>query len=164
MRPVNAVFVALVVGSLLVGGVAANGFGSELRTTDRISVIQGQIGSDVTALRVADDDLFVTVAVTNPTEYPLQLRGTFVRVFRGDPTQLAYGAGHRLDDGPERIQPGRTLVARYRVGLTSEQADRLRTAFESGPVRLTVFHSMELSGQSFQVIRTNVTVTGEVAN
>lgn len=162
MRPVNVVFVALVVGSLLVGGVAANGFSSELRTTDRISDIQGQIGSDVTALRVADDDLFVTVAVTNPTEFPLRLRGTFVRVFRGDPTQLAYGAGQRLDDSAERIQPGQTLVARYRIGLTSEQADRLRTAFGSGPVRLTVFHAMELRGQSFQVIRTNITVTGEV--
>lgn len=162
MRPVNRFFVVIVVVSLLAGGIGANSFGSELRATEIISVVESQIDSEVTELRVTDGELLVTVEVSNPTGYPIQLEGTFVRVFRGDPTQLAYGAGHRLDDGPERVPPRGNLVARYSVGLNSEQADRLRTAFESGPVRLTVFHAMSLRGKSFTVIRPNVTVTGEV--
>lgn len=164
MRRVNVVFMALVVGALLSGGVAATSFGSELRATDIISVVEGQLGSDVTELRVADGELFVTVELTNPTGYAVRLKGTFVRVFRGDPTQLAYGAGDRIDDGPERIPPHGQLEARYTVGLNSEQERRLRTAFESGPVRLTVFHAMSLRGQSFSVERPNVTVTGEVGD
>jgi hypothetical protein len=162
MRRVNVVFVALVVGSLLSGGVAATSFGSELRTTDIISVVEGQLETDVPELRVADGKLFVRVELTNPTGYTVRLEGTFVRVFRGDPTQLAYGAGQRLDDGAERIPPHGQVEARYAVGLNSEQEDRLRTAFEAGPVRLTVFHAMSLRGQSFSVERPNITVTGEV--
>lgn len=162
MRRVNRFFVAIVLLSLFAGGVGANSFGSELRATEIISAVEPQIESDVTELRAVDGELLVTVEVTNPTGYPIRLEGTFVRVFRGDPTQLAYGAGQRLDDGPERIPPRGDLVARYSVGLNAEQADRLRTAFESGPVRLTVFHAMSLRGKSFTVIRPNVTVTGEV--
>lgn len=162
MRRVNQVFVALVVGSLLTGGVAATSFGTELRTTKTIDRVQGQIGSDVTALKVAEGELFVTVEVTNPTGYAIRLRGTFIRVFEGDRTQLAYGAGQRIDDGRERIPPHGKLVARYAVGLDSEQAERLRSAFESGPVRLSVFHSLSLRGKSFKITRTNVTATGEV--
>lgn len=163
MRRVNVVFVALVVAALLAGGVAANSFGAELQTTEIISVVGSQLESDVTELRVADGELFLRVDLTNPTGYAVRLEGTLVRVFRGDPTQLAYGAGHRLDDGPERIPPHGQLEARYSVGLNAEQEDRLRTAFESGPVRLTVFHSMSLRGQSFSVERRNITVTGEVS-
>lgn len=162
MRRVNRFFVVIVVISLLAGGVGANNFGGELRATEIISAVESQIDSDVTELRVADGELLVTVEITNPTGYPVRLEGTFVRVFRGDPTQLAYGAGQRLDDGPERIEPRGALVARYAVGLNSEQANRLRTAFESGPVRLTMFHSMSLRGKSFTVVRPNVTTTGEV--
>lgn len=162
MRRVNVVFVAIVVGSVLAGAVAAAGFGSELRTIETIDTVQGQIGTEVTELRVADGELLVAVRLTNPTGYAIELRGTFVRVFQGDPTQLAYGAGQRIDDGSERIPARGQLEARYAVNLDSEQADRLRTAFDEGPVRLTVFHSLSLRDRSFQVARTNITVTGEV--
>lgn len=161
MRRVNVVFVAIVVGSVLSGGVAAAGFGTELATLDTISIVEDQIRTDVTALRVEDDELWITVRLTNPTGYVIHLEGTFVRVFQGSPTQLAYGAGQRVDDGAERVPARGEVSAEYVVGLSSEQADRLRTAFEAGPVQLTVFHSLTLRGESFEVARTNVTVTGE---
>lgn len=163
MRRVNLLFVAVVVGSLLSGAVAAAGFGTELRTIDTISIVEGQVGTDVESLSVADGELRVTVHLTNPTGYAIRLEGTFVRVFRDSPTQLAYGAGQRLDDGPERIPARGELTARYAVGLTPEQAERVRAAFREGPVRLTVFHSLSLREESFEIARTNVTVTGEVA-
>lgn len=163
MRRVNAMFVAVVIAAVLSGAVTAAGFGTELRTIDTISVIENQIQSDVTDLRLTDDELRVTVELTNPTGYPLGLEGTFVRVFQDGPSQLAYGAGQRVDDNPERIPARGELTAVYAVGLSDDQADRLREAFASGPVRLTVFHSLTLRGESFEVSRTNVTVTGEVA-
>lgn len=162
MRRVNLLFVAVVVGSLLSGAVAAAGFGTELRTVDTISLVEDQVSTDVESLSVADRELRVRVHLTNPTGYPITLEGTFVRVFQDSPTQLAYGAGQRLDDGPDRIPARGDLTARYAVGLTPEQADRVRAAFEAGPVRLTVFHSLSLRGESFEIARTNVTVSGEV--
>ncbi|NIS31942.1 MAG: hypothetical protein GWN07_16205, partial [Actinobacteria bacterium] len=77
--------------------------------------------------------------------------------FQGDPTQIAYGAGARLDDGPARIPARGELTARYAVGLSPEQTDTVRSAFREGPVRLTVFHSLALRGESFEIARTNVT-------
>lgn len=163
MRRVNIVFVVLVAGAVLTGGVAASGFGSELQTIDTIGVVHGQLGTDVTDLRLADGELVVSVRLTNPTGYPIQLGGTFVRVAQEDSVQLAYGAGTRLDDGPERIPSHGRLDARYSVGLTADQADRVRAAFESGPVQVSVAHSLSLGGKSFQLTRSNITVSGEVA-
>lgn len=162
MRQVNAAFVAIVVGATLAGGVTATGFGTELRTIDTISLVEDQIGSDVTTLRIDGGELHLTVRLTNPTGYAIRLEGTFVRVFGDGSTQLAFGAGRRADDGVERVPARGELTADYVVGLSPEQADRVRTAFEAGPVRLTVFHSLSLRGKSFEIARTNVTVSGEV--
>lgn len=164
MRRVNAMFVAVVVAAVLSGAVAAADFGTELRTIDTISVVEDQVETEVTALRLTDGELRVTVRLTNPTGYSLGLEGTFVRVFQDGPSQLAYGAGRRVDDNSERIPARGELTAVYAVGLSDDQADRLREAFASGPVRLTVFHSLALRGKSFEITRTNVTVTGEVAD
>jgi hypothetical protein len=162
MRRVNRYFVVIVIGSVLAGGAAATTFGSDLRTIDTIATVEGQVGTEVTDLRVVDDELLISVRLTNPTGFSIELRGTFVRVFRGDPTQLAYGAGQRVDDGSDRVPPRGRLDARYAVNLDDEQTERLRTAFESGPVRLTVFHSLSLQDRSFQIARSNITVNGEV--
>lgn len=164
MRRVNAAFVAIVAGAVLAGGVAATGFGTELRTIDTISIVEDQVGSDVTTLRVDGGKLHVTVRLTNPTGYAIRLEGTFVRVFGDSPTQLAFGAGRRVDDGRERIPARGELTADYVVGLSPDQADRLRAAVAAGPVRITVFHALSLRGESFEVARTNVTVTGEVGS
>lgn len=162
MRRVNVVFVAIVVGSLLSGAVAAAGFGTELRTIDTISLVEDQLSTDVTGLEVADQELRVTVQLTNPTGYAIELEGTFVRVFQDSPAQIAYGAGQRVDDGPERIPARGALTAEYAVGLSPQQDQRVHEAVAAGPVRLTVFHSLALRGESFEIARTNVTVTGEV--
>ena len=163
MRRVNVVFVAVVVGTLLTGAVTAASFGTELRTIDTISLIEDQVRTDVEELRLVDEELRVTVELTNPTGYPLALEGTFVRVFEDGPTQLAFGAGIRLDDGPTTVPARGSLTASYAVRLSPEGADAVERAFEAGPVRLTVFHSLALRGESFEIARTNVTVTGEVA-
>lgn len=162
MRRLNVVFVAIVVGAVLAGGVAAAGFGTELRTVDTISLVRGQLDTTVDEVVVGDEAFEVTVEVRNPTGYAIALQGTFVRVFQDSPTQLAYGAGERLDDGSATVPARGSLTARYRIGLTPEQAERLRNAAESGPLRLTVFHSLELEGESFEFSRTNVTITAEV--
>lgn len=164
MRRVNVFFLAIVVGATMAGAAAATSFGTELRTIDTISVIEGQIGTDVTALEVADQELRLTVHLTNPTGYTLRLRGTFVRVFQGGPTQLAYGTGQRLDDRRERIPARGELTVRYAVGLTPEQSNQVRAAVASDPVRLTVFHSLTLRDEPFRIARTNVTVSGTVAD
>lgn len=162
MRRVNAVFVAVVVGAVLTGAVTATGFGTELSTVNTISIIENQLRSDVTELRVVDQELQLTVRITNPTGYQLGLDGTFVRVFQGGPDQLAYGAGQRTDDGSDRIPARGSLTVRYVVGLSPSQAEDVRSAIESGPVQLTVFHSLTLKDESFNIGRGNITVTGEV--
>lgn len=163
MRRVNVVFVALVVGAVLSGGVAAAGFGTQLRTIDTIGLVEDQVKSEITKLRVADGQLHLTIRLTNPTGFAIRLQGTFVRVFGDSPTQLAYGAGQRVDDGTERIPARGQLTAAYVVGLSPEQANRLRSAVGAGSVRLTVFHSLQLRGESFEIAETNVTVTGSVS-
>lgn len=162
MRRVNLVFVAVVIAAMGSGGIAAAGFGTELQTIDTISVAKGQVGSDVTELRVVDEELRLTIRLSNPTGYSIGVEGTFVRVFQDDPTQLAYGAGQRVDANTDRIPARGELTVEYAVGLSTEQANRVRSAVEAGPVRLTVFHSLSLRGESFEISRTNVTVTGEV--
>jgi hypothetical protein len=163
VRQVNAAFAAVVVAAVLAGGVTATDFGMQLRTIDTIGVVEGQLDSTVTALRVDGGELRLTVRLANPTGYAIDLRGTFVRVFHDGPNQIAYGAGQRADDGPTRLPPRGSLSATYVVGLSPDQAQRLRSAVREGPVRLTVFHSMALRGEPFELARTNVTVTGEVS-
>lgn len=162
MRRVNVVFVAIVIGGTLSGVVAAAGFGTELRTIDTISVVENQVSTEVETLELADQELRITVRLSNPTGFTIGLDGTFVRVFRDSPTQIAYGAGQRMDDGPERITARGELTATYAVGLSPDQTEEVRAAFREGPVRLTVFHSLSLRDKSFEIARTNVTVTGEV--
>lgn len=161
MRRVNLVFVAIVVGSVLAGGGAAASFGTELRTVDTITLVQGQLESQVTSMAVVGEELHVSVRLANPTGSPVHLSGTFVRVFADDGTQLAYGAGERTDDGPGTLGARSELTARYIVRLTPSQADRLETAVEAGPVRVRLFHSMSLGDEPFQIIRNDV-VSGEV--
>lgn len=162
MRRVNTVFVVLVAGAVLSGGVAASGFGSDLQTIDTISVVHGQLGTDVTDLRLVDGELLVSVRLTNPTGYTIELGGTFIRVAQEASIQLAYGAGTRLDEGEAQLPPHGRLDARYAVGVNSEQEDRVRNAFESGPVRITVAHSLSLDGRTFDLTRSNISVDGEV--
>lgn len=162
MRRVNVVFVAVVVGAALSGAVAAAGFGTELRAIDTISLVEDQVRTEVTDLQVVDDELRLTVRLSNPTGYPIGLEGTFVRVFQNGRTQVAYGAGQRVDDNAGHVPARGELTAEYVVGLTAEQAEAVRSAFEAGPVRLTVFHSLTLRGEPFEITRTNVTVTGTV--
>lgn len=162
MRRVNTVFVVLVAGAVLSGGVAASGFGSDLHTIDTIGVVHGQLGTDVTDLRLVDGELLVSVRLTNPTGYPIELRGTFIRVAQEASIQLAYGAGTRVDEGDELLPPHGRLDARYAVGLTRDQEDRVRTAFDSGPVRVTVAHSLSLGDKTFDLSRSNISVNGEV--
>jgi len=162
MRRVNVVFVVLVVGAVLSGVVAAAGFGADLRTIETISVIEDQVGTEVGELRITDQELRVTVRITNPTGFELSLQGTFVRVFQGSPKQIAYGAGQRIDDRGARIPERGALTATYGVSLSPDQAEAVRQAFKRGPVRLTIFHSLSLRDESFEIARTNVTMTGEV--
>lgn len=162
MRRVNVVFGAIVVGAVLTGGAATVSFGTELRTVDTISAVERQLDSSVTALRVVDGELHVSVRLVNPTEYPIRLHGTFVRVFPdGGGTQLAYGAGDRVDGGPVRLDAHSDLRAAYVVRLTPEQADRVREAVSAGPVRVRLFHSLSLGDESFRLVRTDDGVVGE---
>lgn len=163
MRRLNGLFVAIMIGALLSGTVAAAGFGTELSTIDTISVIENQVSTDVETLELTDQELRFTVRITNPTGFTIGLDGTFVRLFKDSPTQLAYGAGQRLDDGPATIPARGELTATYGVSLSPDQADDVRAAFSEGPVRLTVFHSLSLRDKSFEVARTNVTITGEMS-
>ncbi|MFB6360542.1 MAG: hypothetical protein ABEH59_04400 [Halobacteriales archaeon] len=162
MRRVNGLFVAIMIGGLLSGGVAAASFGTELRTIDTISVIENQISTDVEQLEVVDEELRVTVRLNNPTGFTIGLDGTFVRVFEDSRQQLAYGAGQRVDGGPATVPARGRLTATYIVHLSSNQAAEVRAALREGPVRLTVFHSLSLRDQSFEIARTNVTISGEV--
>lgn len=154
----NLAFVGIVVAAAVVGGASAVSYGSELRTVDLITLVEGRLGSDVTALRLVDGELRFTVTIDNPTDHPLELRGSFIRVFQGEAAQLAYGAGQRLDDGPTRVPARGTLTARYAVSLSPSGADRLREAFRAGPVRVSVFHSLALRGRSFEIARADITV------
>lgn len=164
MRRVNGVFGAIVVLALLTGGVAAVDFGTELRTVDTISLVERQLDSSVTSFRVVDGEIHVTVQLTNPTGYAVRLHGTFVRVFEpSGGSQLAYGAGERVDDGPETIGPRAELTARYRVRLTPGQTSAVRETVDAGPVRVRLFHSMSLGEEAFTLVRNDDAVTGEAS-
>lgn len=145
----------------MAGGVAAASFGTELRTVDTITLIRGQIDSDVTSFQVVGDELHVSVRLANPTGFDVRLSGTFVRVFADEETQVVFGAGERVDDGSTVIESRSELSARYIVRLTPTQAERLRSAVEAGPVRVRLFHSMSLGDEPFQIVR-NDDVAGEV--
>lgn len=163
MRRVNVVFVAVVVGATLTGGVTAAGFGTDLRTVDTITTVERRLGTTAVDLRLSDQTMLVEVRLTNPTGYRIGLAGTFVRVYDDDRNQLAYGTGDRVDDGPSVVPPRGSLDARYAVGLTPAEADRLRAALADGPVRLSLSHSLSLRGKSFQLVRSNVTVSASGA-
>ncbi|NIS31943.1 MAG: hypothetical protein GWN07_16210, partial [Actinobacteria bacterium] len=60
-------------GALLSGVVAGAGFGTELRTIDTISLVERQLSTEVESLAVADGELRVTITLTNPTGYPIEL-------------------------------------------------------------------------------------------
>lgn len=162
MRRVNTVFVGVVAVSVAVGGVAGAGFGGELDAINTIDIVDQQLDSTVTELRLVDGTLRVSIRIENPTGYPVRLHGTFVRVFEGSREQLAYGSGQRLDDAGDVVPARGHLSPRYLITLSPEQADRLRAEFRRDTVRLTVFHSMSLRGERFRIARTNITVRGEV--
>lgn len=162
VRRVNGVFGAIVVLALLTGGVAAVDYGTELRTVDTISLVERQLDSSITGFRVTGGEIHVTVRLTNPTGYAVRLHGTFVRVFAPNGgSQLAYGAGERVDDGPETVGPRAELTARYRVRLTPDQASAVRETAEAGPLRVRLFHSMTLGEEAFTLVRNDDAVTGE---
>lgn len=138
------------------------GFGSDLQAVETISLVQGQLDSEVTAFRVIEDEVRVSVRLVNPTGYPVRLRGTFVRVVAEDGSQLAYGAGQRVDEGGEVVEAKGELIAHYVVRLSPEQVDRLRAAVAAGPVRVRLSHSLSLQDESFTLARTDERVSGEV--
>lgn len=162
MARANRIFVAAVLLSLALGGLAGADYAGELGAIEDITVVERQLESTVTELRLEGGALEFAVVIENPTTHAVELHGTFVRIFEGRPEQLAYGAGERVDDGRRTVPAHGHLRGEYRLPLSPEQEDRLRQAFRAGPVRVSVFHSLSMRGEPFRVARTNITVEGAV--
>jgi len=147
----NAAFALLVVGSVALGAVATVGHATELRTIDDATDVTDRLSVTVDRVAVEDERLVIRIAVENPSEHTVRVRGASFRVASGRQLRVASGAGQRLDDGGTTLAAGGRLTARYAVSLSSDQAEALEDALEGG-VRMSVRLSLQLDDTRFEYV------------
>lgn len=151
MERTNAAFLLIVALSVLLGANVAAGFGSDLRTTDAISVVKDRLSTDVSDVAVEDGAMVVTVEIENPTGYDFRVTGSHFRAYNDTETKLAYASGQRIDDGEDVLPARGSLALRYRVPLTPAQAEKLEVALRKGDASLTGTHSLRLNDIQFSI-------------
>lgn len=133
MERANALFVLLVALSVGVGATVAADFGSEIDTVGNVvPVVQDQVTTEVTEVRIVDEQLRVTVRIDNPTGYDLRLTGAFFRMSNETDVQIVAGAATRIDDGPSTIPAKGSLRVSYEVPIHPSQVEEVRAALERG--------------------------------
>lgn len=120
--------------SVAAGAAGLGTVGTQVGLAYTAASVSDRADVTVTGVDASGDDLELSLELSNPTGTPVKLTGLYVQVATQEESQLAYGAGQRVDDGPAVIRPGETITARYHVGMSPAQAERVREALDRGTV------------------------------
>jgi len=110
MNRLEGAFAAVVVSSVLLGGIVAADASDSFRTVDLAGTVGSQADVEVTGTTIREDRLLVIAAVENPTRYRLELTGVFLQTFANE-SRLAYGSASFADPvviparSTERVRP-----------------------------------------------------------
>jgi LEA14-like dessication related protein len=147
MNRLEGAFAAVVVSSVLLGGIVAADASDSFRTVDLAGTVGSQADVEVTGTTIREDRLLVIAAVENPTRYRLELTGVFLQTFANE-SRLAYGSASFAD--PVVIPARSTERVRYSVQFSPDGLARLRAAGTgAGGVELRTRYSLQLGETTF---------------
>lgn len=150
MNRLEGAFAAVVVSSVLLGGIVAADASDSFRTVDLAGTVGPQVDIETRGTTMRGDRLLLTTTVENPTRYRLRLTGVFAQAFANE-SRLAYGSASFAD--PVAIPARSTKRVRYSIRLSPEGGQRLRAAGTgAGSVELRTRYSLRL-GETLFVVR-----------
>lgn len=160
MDRIDAGLLVVVLASAALGGTVAADFTDRLQSFGAASLIEEQVTTEITDVRVEGQRLYLDVRVRNPTRYDLRLAGVFVRVFNESDSRLAWGSASPVGENASVVPAGGSLRARLALRLTPAQADSVRAALRTGGVDVTGRQSFLLDGTELSVQISTTHVSG----
>lgn len=157
MHRLNQVFLVITLALGLLGGVAVADYSQSLGTLEDAGLVESQVETAVVSGQVVDGQFVLEVRIQNPTRFALELNGAYMTVSTGE-ERIAYGTIVNHGEIPETIPPRGSVAVTYEFALSQQQAEKLRSAMESGSVDVTGRHAVQLAETQFAI-----EFTGEVS-
>lgn len=150
MHRLNQTFLAIVVLSALLGGVAAADYTRTLGDAEDAGLIKTQVQTELLSADVEDGEFVLSLRIENPTQFSLGLNGAYA-VASADDDRISYGTIVNHDKIPPHIPSQGGIEVTYRFALSDDQAQRLSRALEEGPVKVNGQHSVRLHETKFSI-------------
>lgn len=158
-RP-DMLFLLVLFGAAIVGGAGLLSVSDSLATQELVPILEDRVEAEVIDVTVEDRSVLVKVHFENPTATRLTVNGGYF---------AAFANGSRLEAGSTSLDNPLTLPARgsasstFRMRLSEDSAEALRSALENGGIVLQNRYSVTLEGTQFTLRNDPVRVTAEAS-